>query len=219
MKKILISIQGKTLILHYQVRQAPPRSGSGRANYIAVLPSTELSRFNLKGLTPDMFCVNISDAANNRGLLSGTVENEQQIAVARWEIDEEDYRQAISDSAVHLTHLQIVNLLESLPQYVQQADGQFIDFEARVVPHADGGTAAFSGFRLTIVTEDIGDKTAPYAYFNLDVHTADEWQGYPPPQADFEPVKAALAGTLQAISAAGVRLTQVYDESDYAIAS
>ncbi len=216
MKKVLISIQGKTLILQYQVNPALVRNGSGWASYITVLPSSELSRFNLKGLTPDMFCVNISDAVNIRGLLSGSAENEQQTPVARWELNADDYRQAISDSSLNLTHLKIVNLLDSLPDYVQQADGQFIDFEARIVPHADN--TLFSGFRLTIVTEDIGDKAAPYAYYNLDVHTADGWQGYPPPQADYEAIGTALADTLQAISEAGVRLTQVYDETDYAIA-
>ncbi|MHB9119805.1 MAG: hypothetical protein ACYC2R_16270 [Burkholderiales bacterium] len=216
MKKVLISIQGKTLILHYQVNPAPVRNGSGRASYIAVLPSADLARFNLKGLTPEMFCVNISDAVNIRGVLSGIVENEQQTPVARWEIGAEDYRQAIGDSSAHLTHLQIVNLLASLPAYVQEADGQFIDFEARVIPHAED--TVFSGFRLSIVTEDIGDKAAPYAYYNLDVHAADGWQGYPPPQTDYEALRAALAGTLQAIEEAGVHLTQVYDETDYAIA-
>ncbi|MBZ0092942.1 MAG: hypothetical protein K8F27_12080, partial [Sulfuricellaceae bacterium] len=85
MKKVLISIQGKTLILHYQVNPAPVRNCSCRASYITVLPPADLSRFDLRGLTPEMFCVNISDAVNIRGVLSGNVENEQQIFVARWE--------------------------------------------------------------------------------------------------------------------------------------
>jgi hypothetical protein len=219
LKKILITIQGKTLILHYQVKPGLVRKGSGWASYIQVLPSAELARFDLKGLTPEMFCVNISDMANIRGLFSGQVENERQVTVARWEINHEDYLQAISTQAAKLTQLQIVDLLASLPGYLQETDNQFIDFEESVVPHETGGPGAFSGYRLTIVTEDIEDKIAPYAYYNLDTHTPEGWQGYPPPQADYAPIRAALENKLQAIREAGVPLTQVDDETDYAIAA
>lgn len=217
LKKILITIQGKTLILHYQVKPGLVRKGSGWASYIQVLPSAELARFDLKGLTPEMFCVNISDMANIRGLFSGQVENERQVTVARWEINHEDYLQAISAQAAKLTHLQIADLLASLPGYLQETDNQFIDFEESVVPHETGEPGAFSGYRLTIVTEDIEDKVAPYAYYNLDTHTPEGWQGYPPPQADYAPIRAALENKLQAIREAGVPLTQVDDETDYAI--
>ncbi len=218
MKKTLITIQGKTLILHYQVKHGLARKGSGWASYIEVLPSSELARFDLKGLTPEMFCVNISDMVNIRGLFSGQVENERQVAVARWEMNHEDYLLATSSLAAKLTHLQIVDLLASLPGYLQETNDQFIDFEDRVVPHETGGHATFSGYRLTIVTEDIEDKVAPYAYYNLDTHTPEGWQGYPPPQADYEPIRIALANQLQAIRETGVPLTQVDDETDYAIA-
>jgi hypothetical protein len=218
LKKILITIQGKTLILHYQIKHGLVRKDSGWASYIQVLPSAELSRFDLKGLTPEMFCVNISDMVNIRGLFSGQVENERQAAVARWEMNQEDYLEAIRTQAAKLTHLQIVDLLASLPGYLQETDDPFIDFEANVVPHETGEPATFSGYRLTIVTEDIEDKIAPYAYYNLDTHTPDGWQGYPPPQADYGPIRAALANQLQAIGDAGVQLTQVDDETDYAIA-
>jgi len=219
LKKILITIQGKTLILHYQVKHGLVRKGSGWATYIEVLPSSELARFDLKGLTPEMFCVNISDMVNIRGLFSGQVENERQVPVARWEINHEEYLQATSTQEAKLTHLQIVNLLASLPGYIQEADDQFIDFEESVVSDETGEPATFSGYRLTIVTEDIDDKVAPYAYYNLDIHTPEGWQGYPPPQADYEPIRTALADKLQAIREAGVQLTQVDDETDYAIAS
>ena len=218
MKKILIIIQGKTLILHYQVKPGAVRKGSGWATYISVLPSAELSRFDLKGLTPEMFCVNISDMVNIRGLHSGVVENERQIPVARWEINEEDYLDAISNLTVKLTHLQSVNLLEPLPGYVQESDGQFIDFEDIVVPLSTGERDAFGGYRLTIVTEDIGDKVAPYAYYTLDVHTPDGWQGTLPPPADYEPIRSALTDKLRAIGEAGVHISQAYDETDYAMA-
>ena len=219
MNKILISIQGKTLILQYQVRPALVRNGAGWTSYISVLPSSELSRFDLKGLTPEMFCVNISDMVNIRGLFSGIVENERQIPVARWVMNQDDYLDAISKQSVKLTHPQIVNLLASLPGYIEEADNQFVDFEECVIPHATGESSASSGYRLTIVTEDIGDKIAPYAYYSLDVHTAEGWQGHPPPPAHHEAVRNALTNKLQAISDAGVQLTQVYDESDYAAAS
>lgn len=218
MKKILVTIQGKTLILHYQVKHGLVRKGSGWASYIQVLPSAELARFDLKGLTPEMFCVNISDMVNIRGLFSGQVENERQVPVARWETNHEDYLHATSNLAAKLTHRQVVDLLASLPDYLQETDDQFIDFEENVVPREAGEPAAFSGYRLTVVTEDIEDKAAPYAYYNLDTHTPEGWQGYPPPQADYEPIRTALASKLQAIGEAGVPLTQVDDETDYAIA-
>lgn len=219
MKKVLIAIQGKTLILHYQVKTGLVRNGSGWEAYIEVLPSAELTRFNLKGLSPEMFCVNISDMVNIGGLFSANVENERQIPVARWEINQEDYLNAISNLAVKLTHLQIVNLVGSLPGYIQEADKQFVDFEECVVPHEAGEYASFSGYRLTIVTEDIGDKAAPYAYYNLDTHTAEGWQDHLPPQADHESLRIAITNKLQAIREAGVPITQVYDETDYAAAS
>ncbi len=217
MKKILLTLQGKTLILHYQVKHGLVRKDSGWASYIQVLPSSELARFDLKGLTPEMFCVNIADMVNIRGLFSGQVENERQVPVARWEINHEDYLHATSIQAAKLTHRQIVGLLASLPGYLQETDDQFIDFEDSVVPHDTGEPDAFSGYRLTIVTEDIEDKVAPYAYYNLDTRTPDGWQGYPPPQADYEPIRIALANRLKAIGEAGVQLTQVDDETDYAI--
>ena len=214
MKKILITIQGKTLILQYQVKPGLMRKGVGWMPYIQVLPSWELAGFNLRGLTPDMFCVNISDMVNVRGLLSGVVENEQQLPVARWEINQDDYRSALR---VKLTHAQIVALVAGLPGYVEEADDEFVEFEALVIPGATGSTA--SGYRLTIVTQDIGDKVAPYAYYNLDTHNADGWQGYPPPAAQHEIIRNALASQLQAIVDAGVQLAQVYDATDYAIAA
>lgn len=220
MKKILISIQGKTLILQYQVRPARVRNGVGWASYISVLPDDELSRFDLKGLTAEMFCVNISDMVNIRGLFSGIVENERQIPVARWAMNQDDYLDAMSREPAGLTHPQIAVLLAPLPGHLQEADGQFVDFEECVIPPVAGEGGTSSGYRLTIVTEDIGGRIAPYASYNLDLHTpGDGWQGCPPPPAHHEAVRKALANKLQAIGAAGINLTQVYDETDYAAAS
>ncbi len=218
MKKILVRLQGKTLILHYQVKPGLVRNGAGWATYIEVLPSTDLARLDLKGLTPEMFCVNISDMVNIRGLFSGEVENEQQIAVAHWEMNEEGYLAALDNHAAKLTHLQIVNCLETLPGYVQELDNQFIDFEESVVSHGAGENADASGYRLTIVSEDMGDKIAPYAFYNLDTRNAQGWQGIPPTPVDRDAVRNALANKLQAIIEAGVPVTQVYDETDYALA-
>ena len=208
MKKVLISIQGKTLILQYHVKPGLMRKGVGWMPYIEVLPSWELARFNLRGLTPEMFCVNISDMVNVRGQLSGAVENEQQLPVAHWEINQNDYRSALR---VKLTHAQVVDLLAALPGYVDEGDGEFIEFEEQVI--------AASGYRLTIVTQDIGDKVAPYAYYNLDIYSEDGWEGYPPPTNQHEQIRNALARQLQVMGDAGVQLTQVYDATDYAIAA
>lgn len=219
MNKILVGIQGKTLILHYQVKPGLVRNGAGWTAYIEVRPNAELARFDLKGLTPEMFCVNISDMVNLRGLFAGTVENEQQVNVARWEMNEEAYRLALSGAALKLTHLQIVACLEKLPGYVQELDNQFIDFEASVVPHGTGELAVCSGYRLTIVSEDMGDKTAPYAFYSLDTRSGEEWQGIPPPLADYPALRKAISDKLQAIREAGVAITQTYDETDYAAGS
>lgn len=214
MKKILVKIQGKTLILPYQIRPAPP----GGSAYITVPPSDELARFNLKGLTPEMFCVNIADMVNIRRLFSGTVENEQQAAVARWEMNKEEYRLAASIMTVKPTHRQIADLLATLPGYVRESDGQFIDFEESVVAGEARGEPVFSGYRLTVVTEDIGERIAPYAYYTLDTRTETGWRDIPPPPAHHEAVRGALSKQLQAIAATGVTLSEVYDQTDYVLA-
>jgi len=219
LKKILITIQGRTLILPYQVKHRLKLNDAGLASYIEVTPSSELARFDLKGLTPEMFCVNISDMVNFRGLYSGQVENERQIAVARWEMNLEEYKQATSTPAGNLTHQQIAVLLASLPGYLHESGAQDIDFEENVVPHASAETNIFSGYRLTIVTENIEGSIASYAYYILDTRSTEGWQGVPPPPADYEPIRAALAKKLQAIRDAGVQITQVLDETDYALAS
>jgi hypothetical protein len=217
LNKLLITIQGRTLILYYQIRQKPADMGGSRAQYIAVLPSAELDRFNLKGLTPEMFCVNIADMVNIRGLYSGQVENERQVPVAKWEMNYDEYLELKNNAATPLTHREIVNLLAALPGYVQETDDQYIEFEERVVPHETGDHATFSGYRLTVMTEEIEDQITTSAFYYLDTCTAAGWQGYPPPQADFEAIQIALKHTLDAISAAGVDLLQVSDETDYAI--
>ena len=107
--------------MHYQVKQGQERKGTGWANYIQVFPSAELSRFNLKGLTPEMFCVNISDMVNIRGMYSGQVENEKQIPVAKWEINYDEYLQLKNTVTSRLSHKQIVNLLAAMSGYVGES--------------------------------------------------------------------------------------------------
>jgi hypothetical protein len=219
LKKILITLQGRTLILYYQVKHRLALEHAGLTGYIEVLPSSELARFDLKGLTPEMFCVNISDMVNLRGLYAGQVENERQVAVARWEMNHEEYQQAISAPATNLTHQQIAALLASLPGYIQETDDQDIDFEELVVTRTTAENSTYGGYRLTIVTENIEGNISSHAYYNLDTHTAEGWLGTPPPRADYEPIQTALANKLQAIRDTGVVFTRVSDETDYALAN
>lgn len=219
MNKILITIQGRTLILYYQIKQGLIRNDAGRTGYIEVLPSEELARFDLKGLTPDMFCVNIADMVNIQRLFYGQVENERQTPVARWTLNRDEYLQLTGTPAKKLSHRQIVNLLAPMPGYMQETNDQYIDFEESIVTHQTGEHTTFNGYRLTIVTEEIEGATASYAYYNLDTLTAQGWQGTPPPKADFESIRSALANKLQAIKEKGVQLTQTSDETDYALAS
>jgi hypothetical protein len=216
LNKLLITIQGRTLILYYQVKQGMVRNNTAHKSYIEVLPSDELARFDLKGLTPDMFCVNIADMVNIRGLFSGQVENEKQLPVARWLLNREEYLQLTGAPRQNLTHEQIVNLLASMPGYQQESDRQYIDFEESVVPRHSGEPGTFSGYRLTIVTEEIEGSISSYAYYYLDTLAPQGWQGTPPPPADYEAIQRALAKKLQAIADAGVILSQLTDETDYA---
>jgi hypothetical protein len=217
LNKILVTIQGRTLILTYQIKRGLERKDTGRANYIQILPSAELARYNLKGLTPEMFCVNISDMVNIRGLYSGQVENERQQAVAKWALNYDEFLQLRSSVATQLNHQQLVNLLASTPGYIHESDGQYIEFEERVVPHETGENATYSGYRLTLMTEEIEGDISTRAYYYLDTCNSEGWQEtLPPPQA-YEPIQIALANRIQSIRNAGVRLTTVSDETDYAI--
>lgn len=217
MNKILITIQGRTLILSYQIKRGLERKDTGPANYIQVLPSAELARYNLKGLTPEMFCVNISDMVNIRGLYSGQVENERQQTVAKWALNYDEFLQLKRSVATQLSHQQLVNLLAPMPGYVQETDGQYIEFEERVVPHETGENAVYSGYRLTLMTEEIEGDISTQAYYYLDTCNREGWQETLPPQTDYETIQIALANKLQRIRDAGVRITTVSDETDYAI--
>ncbi len=217
LNKILITIQGRTLILYYQVKLGLERKGDGWSNNIEVLPTAELTRFNLKGLTPDMFCVNISDMINIRGLYRGQVENERQIGVAKWELNYDEFLQLKSGLNTRLTHKQLVKILSSIPGYLEETDNQYIDFEECVVPHKTGASTTFSGYRLSIMTEDIEGNISTSAYYYLDTHNPEGWQDTPPPQSDYEVVKIALTNKLQRIREAGVQILSVNDETDYAV--
>jgi hypothetical protein len=219
LNKLLITIQGRTLILYYQIRQRLADNGTHRAQYIAVLPAPELDRFNLKGLTPEMFCVNIADMVNIRGQYSGQVENERQIPVAKWHMDYDEYLQLKNTVAAPLTHDIAVSLLAPLAGFIAESDNQYIEFEERVISQGTGENSTGSGYRLTIMTEEIEGETSSSAFYYLDTYSHSEWQGYPPPQADYEPIRIALVNKLKTIKETGVQITQVYDETDYALAS
>ena len=215
MNKILITIQGRTLILYYQIKHTVANKAVGARAYIQVRPSDELLRFDLKDLTPEMFCVNIADMVNIRGLFSGQVENEKQLPVARWAMNYDEYREAIRTPAANSSHQHLTKLLEKLPGYMQESDNQYIDFEELVLPHSNENHTIHSGYRLTIMTEDIEGEISSYAYYNLDTHTTAGWQSLIPTKAEHEAIQNALNIKLQTIRDAGVYLTHVYDETDY----
>ena len=219
MNKILITIRGKTLILFYQIKHGPEHQGKVRANYIQVLPSNELARYDLKGLTPEMFCVNIADMVNMRGQYSGQVENERQINVAKWAMSYDEFLQIKNVLTLPMSHRQIVDLLSPIPGYLQETDGQYIEFEERLISHEMAGNNAFSGYRLTILTEEIDGIISSCAYYYLDTHTDDGWQECLPPQAHFESLQNAVKNKLQEITATVVQLDQIRDETDYAVSS
>ncbi|WP_162085218.1 hypothetical protein [Sulfuriferula nivalis] len=205
MNKVLVRILGKTLILPFQMRLSTARSAIAALPYVQIFPTADLARFNLRGLTPEMFCVNIADQINVRGLLSGTVENEQQILVAQWLIDEDEYRAALQ---VKPDHAYWVARLAQIHGYLPTLDEEFVEIEQLV----DG----VHGYRLTVVTADIGDKIAPYASYQFDSYQAHEWLGLVPDNQYLSELRLHLADTLQNIAQAGVKLTAVFDETDYA---
>jgi hypothetical protein len=205
LNKVLIRIAGKTLILPFQVLLGQLRADAQYQPYVRVLATPDLARFNLRGLTPEMFCVNIADQVNVRGFLSGTVESEQQVPVAQWLIDEEEYHAALQ---VQPDHDYWVARLAQLDGYVA-AEEEFIEFGIRL-------TGKGYGYQLTVVTADIGDKVAPYASYQFDSFDENEWLGITPDARYLPELRQQLAITLQAIADAGVKLTAVFDETDYA---
>lgn len=219
LNKILITIRGRTLLLFYQVKHIPSHQGAARPNYIQVLPSTELARFDLKGLTPKMFCVNIADMVNIHGLYSGQVENEKQIPVAKWVMNYDEFLHIKNILTLPLTHLQIVGKLATMPGYLHEAEGQYIEFEEHVVTHPNAGHCIYSGYRLTIVTETVEEKISSYAYYYLDTCSNGKWQEQIPPRVDHESIQNAVKKKLNEIAATGVQLVQIRDETDYALSN
>lgn len=217
LNKILITIQGRTLLLFYQLKQGLKHNEAGSSNYIQVLPSAELARYNLKGLTPEMFCVNIADMVNLRGMYCGQIENEKQIPVAKWAINYDEFLQLRNSLPSQLSHQQIVQRLKTMPGYVRESDNQYIDFEERVVPRQTGDQSNFSGYRLTVMTEEIEDQITSHAYYYLDTCTAAGWQDIPPPVTDYAAVRSAVENKLQQIRDAGINILAVNDETDYLI--
>ncbi len=209
LNKVLVRILGKTLILPFQMMLGQLRPDLTYQPYIRVLPTADLARFNLRGLTPEMFCVNIADQVNVRGLLSGVVDNEQQVLVAQWLIDEDEYRAALQ---VKPDHTYWLARLAQLDGYVATLDDEFVELEMRVMP---GAADSGYGYRLTVVTADIGDKVAPYASYQFDSYVENDWQGIAPAAEYLPELRQYLAQTVQQIADAGVILTTVFDETDY----
>jgi len=218
LNKLLITIRGRTLILHYLIKHAPEQQGKANTNYIQVLPSSELARYDLKGLTPEMFCVNIADLVNFRGQYNGQVENERQVMVAKWAMNYEEYLQLKNALPAQPNHDQIVALLKHLPGFVRETDCQYIEFEERVVPGDRTNNNNFSGYRLTLLTETVEGSTTTNAFYYLDTYTDQGWQDHPPPKDHHASIQTAVQNQLDAILKAGVTVNQVRDETDYAIA-
>ena len=216
MNKILVTLQGRTLILYYQVRSGLERKGAGWANYIQVLPSVELERYNLKGLTPEMFCVNITDMINIRGMNCGQVENEKQLPVAKWELNYDEFLHLKSTVSSKLSHQQMVSLLSAMPAYAGTMDNQYIEFEERIVTRKDEEKTIYSGYRLTLMSEEIEGNLETHAYYYLDTCTDQGWQDVPPLVADHESIRKALGAKLEHIRETGILLTRIDDETDYA---
>ena len=216
MNKILVTLQGRTLILYYQVRSGLERKGAGWANYIQVLPSAELERYNLKGLTPEMFCVNITDMINIRGMNCGQVENEKQLPVAKWELNYDEFLHLKSTVSSKLSHQQMVSLLSAMPAYAGTMDNQYIEFEERIVTRKDEEKTIYSGYRLTLMSEEIEGNLETHAYYYLDTCTDQGWQDVPPLAADHESIRKALEAKLEHIRETGILLTRIDDETDYA---
>ena len=210
MNKVLIRILGKTLILPFQMQLALMHTSATCQPYIRVLATADLARFNLLGLTPEMFCVNIADQVNVRGYLSGIVENEQQVLVAQWLIDEDEYHAALQ---IRPSHQHWVVWLTQVDGYVAGTDEEFIEFECRSLPLTDDSGY---GYRLTVVSVDIGGNIAPYASYQFDSYAGNDWQYIAPAVEILPALRKALTQTLQEIANAGVILTTVFDETDYA---
>lgn len=213
MNKILINIQGRTLILYYTVRQASIQSPP----YIDVLPSDELSRFNLKGLTPEMFCVNIADMVNLRRKYAGQVENEKQVPVARWSLDRDEILEALNKPALRLKHRQISSMLATLGGYRGDSAGLYIDFEEKVAPQAAENNALHDAYRLTIVTEEVENGAPIRAYYVLGTQNNNGWQEHLPAEANLARIKQAIQNKLQEIRDAGIPVAEARDETDYAL--
>jgi hypothetical protein len=217
LNKILVTIQGKTLILYYQIKFALSHANLKLSAYIYILPPDDLSRFDLKGLTPEMFCVNIADMVNMRGVFRGKVENEKQMPVARWEMNREEYLEASRQPLANLTHLQIVQILANMPDYVRESDDQYIDFEECIITHTDVNNSVCSGYQLTIMTENIDGDIQSRAYFKLNKYSEGKWLESIPASTDFAAIHSAVNKKLQAIMEAGVKISSVQDETDYAL--
>jgi hypothetical protein len=217
LNKILVTIRGKTLILYYQIKFAFSHSNLKLSAYIYIIPPDDLSGFDLKGLTPEMFCVNIADMVNMRGIFYGQVENERQVPVARWEMNRDEYLEATRRPQANLTHQQIVQILANMPDYVRESDDQYIDFEECIITHNLENNTVCSGYQLTVMTENIEGDIQSSAYFKLNTLSKGMWLDSIPAPSDFAAIRSAVDKKLQAIMEAGVKISSVNDETDYAL--
>lgn len=211
LNKISLFFQGRPLILHYQTRQGssliPP--------YIEVVSSAELENFDLKGLTPEIFCMNIADMVNLRNKFSGVVENEKQQIVARWSINAEELQTSLQQLKHSLSHVQLVRLLESLPGYAGESDNTYIDFEERLYMKTLNQQDVYSGFRLTIMTEEITGVFSSQASYILDTYCDMKWTGIPPAQLEHDGIRQSINDKITMFNQLGIKFAQVHDMTDY----
>lgn len=205
------------MILYYQIKYGKTHSASKLSPYITVNPVEALSNFDLKGLSPEMFCMNLADMVNMQGLFKGNIENEHQSPVAHWTMSQDEYLEAIRQTGKTLSHQQIVPILSSMPDYVRESNNQYIDFEACAITHAKSDNKTCSGYKLTIMTEDLDGEIHSYAYFNFDTRSEAGWLNLIPPSSEIEELQNAVNRKLQSIKEAGVEIARIYDETDYVL--
>lgn len=214
LNKILLNIQGRTLILYYRVNR--PRQDI--PPYIEVLPSDELSQFNLKGLNPEMFCVNLADMVNIHGKYSGQVLNEKQMPVARWSINPDEIKASLNRQAPQLTLKQAEDLLLSIYGLVSH-DREYFDYQEFSEHPVQTEPELTPGYRLTIVLEEIEGHVESYGYFILDMHDGKAWLEQPPPLSSRSGLIDLIENKLKQIRNGGLKINSLREETDYSHSS
>ncbi len=211
LNKILVQIQGRTLILFYKVNRLRPEIPA----YIEVLPSPELGFFNLKGLSPEMFCINLADMVNIHGKYAGTIENEKQVPVAKWAVNYDEIRQALREPHIPaLTMSVAVNRLKSIPGLVNQ-EKEYFDYQDFITWQDQTEPGLQAGYRLTIVLEEIECHPEIYGYYFLGMHDGHTWANEIPPLSSRPALHEMIANKMDEIRHCGLSISTIRDETAY----